>query len=287
MCRNIKRWMSVILIFAFTLVGAVPAQAVVAEQEEDTCAINEYQALQNMHDELESTSTSKFQSEYNLSDEELAVIENYQQYYSEKIVQLKQYTDEQLRNVDYTEDQVAAIREFDPNHVDEDILMRAATSVDVSGDFQNYEHGENGTTVEYIVEFHWNGIASNWFNDIFAITWNSPLNETDSDGYVNYKSVSGFVSEVKHNPRPEGLYATAIEFPKYLHDNEHGEASYVNAGSIIGILHANTNVRDITGYCAYGHTMLDINPGFTVGSAGVSISFDTGIKKVGEDRFYR
>ena len=87
MCRNIKRWMSVILIFAFTLVGAVPAQAVVA--------INEYQALQNMHDELESTSTSKFQSEYNLSDEELAVIENYQQYYSEKIVQLKQYTDEQ------------------------------------------------------------------------------------------------------------------------------------------------------------------------------------------------
>ena len=79
--------------------------------------------------------------------------------------------------------------------------MRAATSVDVSGDFQNYEHGENGTTVEYIVEFHWNGIASNWFNDIFAITWNSPLNETDSDGYVNYKSVSGFVSEVKHNPR--------------------------------------------------------------------------------------
>ncbi len=287
MCRNIKRWMSVILIFAFTLVGAVPAQAVVAEQEEDTCAINEYQALQNMHDELESTSTSKFQSEYNLSDEELAVIENYQQYYSEKIVQLKQYTDEQLRNVDYTEDQVAAIREFDPNHVDEDILMRAATSVDVSGDFQNYEHGENGTTVEYIVEFHWNGIASNWFNDIFAITWNSPLNETDSDGYVNYKSVSGFVSEVKHNPRPEGLYATAIEFPKYLRDNEHGEASYVNAGSIIGTLHANTNVRDITGYCAYGHTMLDINPGFTVGSAGVSISFDTGIKKVGEDRFYR
>lgn len=287
MCRNIKRWMSVILIFAFTLVGAVPAQAVVAEQEEDTCAINEYQALQNMHDELESTSTNKFQSEYNLSDEELAVIENYQQYYSEKIVQLKQYTDEQLRNVDYTEDQVAAIREFDPNHVDEDILMRAATSVDVSGDFQNYEHGENGTTVEYIVEFHWNGIASNWFNDIFAITWNSPLNETDSDGYVNYKSVSGFVSEVKHNPRPEGLYATAIEFPKYLRDNEHGEASYVNAGSIIGTLHANTNVRDITGYCAYGHTMLDINPGFTVGSAGVSISFDTGIKKVGEDRFYR
>jgi len=279
--------MSIILIFAFTLVGAVSAQAVVAEQEEDTCAINEYQALQNMHDELESTSTSKFQSEYNLSDEELAVIENYQQYYSEKIVQLKQYTDEQLRNVDYTEDQVAAIREFDPNHVDEDILMRAATSVDVSGDFQNYEHGENGTTVEYIVEFHWNGIASNWFNDIFAITWNSPLNETDSDGYVNYKSVSGFVSEVKHNPRPEGLYATAIEFPKYLRDNEHGEASYVNAGSIIGTLHANTNVRDITGYCAYGHTMLDINPGFTVGSAGVSISFDTGIKKVGEDRFYR
>lgn len=165
--------------------------------------------------------------------------------------------------------------------------MRAATSVDVSGDFQNYEHGENGTTVEYIVEFHWNDIASNWFNDIFAITWNSPLNETDSDGYVNYKSVSGFVSEVKHNPRPEGLYATAIEFPKYLRDNEHGEASYVNAGSIIGTLHANTNVRDITGYCAYGHTMLDINPGFTVGSAGVSISFDTGIKKVGEDRFYR
>ncbi len=287
MCRNIKRWMSVILIFAFTLVGAVPAQAIVAEQEDDTCTINEYQALQNMHDELESTSTSKFQSEYNLSDEELAVIENYQQYYSEKIVQLKQYTDEQLRNVDYTEDQIAAIREFDPNHVDEDILMRAATSVDVSGDFQNYEHGENGTTVEYIVEFHWNGIASNWFNDIFAITWNSPLNETDSDGYVNYKSVSGFVSEVKHNPRPEGLYATAIEFPKYLRDNEHGEASYVNAGSIIGTLHANTNVRDITGYCAYGHTMLDINPGFTVGSAGVSISFDTGIKKVGEDRFYR
>lgn len=287
MCRNIKRWMSVILIFAFTLVEAVPAQAIVAEQEDDTCTINEYQALQNMHDELESTSTSKFQSEYNLSDEELAVIENYQQYYSEKIVQLKQYTDEQLRNVDYTEDQVAAIREFDPNHVDEDILMRAATSVDVSGDFQNYEHGENGTTVEYIVEFHWNGIASNWFNDIFAITWNSPLNETDSDGYVNYKSVSGFVSEVKHNPRPEGLYATAIEFPKYLRDNEHGEASYVNASSIIGTLHANTNVRDITGYCAYGHTMLDINPGFTVGSAGVSISFDTGIKKVGEDRFYR
>lgn len=76
MCRNIKRWMSVILIFAFTLVGAVPAQAIVAEQEDDTCTINEYQALQNMHDELESTSTSKFQSEYNLSDEELAVIEN-------------------------------------------------------------------------------------------------------------------------------------------------------------------------------------------------------------------
>lgn len=287
MCRNIKRWMSVILIFAFTLVGAVPAQAIVAEQEEDTCAINEYQALQNMHDELESTSTSKFQSEYNLSDEELAVIENYQQYYSEKIVQLKQYTDEQLRNVDYTEDQIAAIREFDPNHVDEDILMRAATSVDVSGDFQNYEHGEDGTTVEYIVEFHWNGISSNWFNDIFAVTWNSPLNEVSSKGYVEYKSVSGYVTEIRHTPEAAALYATSIVFPKYRYDQKHGEASYVNAGSIIGTLHANTDVRDITGYCAYGYTAININPGFSLGSAGVSINFDTGIKKVGQDRFYR
>lgn len=287
MCRNIKQWMSIILIFAFTLVGAVPAQAVVAEQEEDTCAINEYQALQNMHDELESTSTSKFQSEYNLSDEELAVIENYQQYYSEKIVQLKQYTDEQLRNVDYTEDQIAAIREFDPNHVDEDILMRAATSVDVSGDFQNYEHGEDGTTVEYIVEFHWNGISSNWFNDIFAVTWNSPLNEVSSKGYVEYKSVSGYVTEIKHTPEADALYATSIVFPKYRYDQKHGEASYVNAGSIIGTLHANTDVRDITGYCAYGYTAININPGFSLGSAGVSINFDTGIKKVGQDRFYR
>lgn len=287
MCRNIKRWMSVILIFAFTLVGAVPAQAIVAEQEDDTCTINEYQALQNMHDEWESTSTSKFRSEYNLSDEELAVIENYQQYYSEKIVQLKQYTDEQLRNVDYTENQIAAIREFDPNHVDEDILMRAATSVDVSGDFQNYEHGEDGTTVEYIVEFHWNGISSNWFNDIFAVTWNSPLNEVSSKGYVDYKSVSGYVTEIKHTPEADALYATSIVFPKYRYDQKHGEASYVNAGSIIGTLHSNTDVRNITGYCAYGYTAININPGFSLGSVGVSINFDTGIEKMGQDRFYR
>lgn len=247
--------------------------------------LNEYQILKSLNNKL---STNSLDSS-SLNSEQFNAIQNYTEFYTEKVINLQQYSDEELRNLNYNENQISAIRAFDPTNPDEALLLKAATVVTVDGDFTSYTHSNSGTTAKFVVEFNCEGIQSNWFNDIFAVTWSTPLNATSLSGYVDYKTASGFRTEIKHTPKADSLYGSSIIFPKYIRDNTHNESAYVIAGSIIGTLHSNTNVLDITGFCSYGYNTISTNPSvsFTAHSMSPGISFSWGVTEMATHRFYR
>lgn len=203
------------------------------------------------------------------------VIVNYKQEYSDKIYGLQDLSDEQLEYVGYTEEQIAAIRNFDGS---EEMMALAATTVQVDAGFRNLYRTSSSTQVDLIVAFNSKGLQSNWWNDIFCVTWSTPLTVSSSVGYVEYRDTYYMNSQtIQHTPRSSGLYAKEIEFPKYLSNEK-----YVYAGSMIINLKSNTYVYDFAALAAYGYTGLTVGSPSVSYPGGVSITFGSGTERAGE-----
>lgn len=247
--------------------------------------INEYQMLKSLNKELHERTLDASA----LNDEQRQTILDYKDFYIEKIQDLKSFSDDELRNLNYNDNQISAIRLFDVENPDDGLIVQAATVITVNGGFTSYTHNSSKTTAKFVVEFNSEGIQSNWFNDVFAVAWNSPLKASSLTGYVDYKTASGYRTEIKHTPKADSLYGSSIVFPKYIHDNTHNASAYVVAGSIIGTLTSNTDVKDLVGFCSYGYNTISANPSVSISSssAGASVSFSSGIKVMDTCRFYR
>jgi len=257
---------------------SIPDYSHIAEDNSKfNVTINEYEALKELNEELNKGRSL----DLNLTDEEMNVIKNYKEMYTNKIEELQLWSTEKLENFNYTQEQIEAIKNFDGS---EDMLLRASSKCTVSGDFNSFNPSNRGTTAELIMEFRWNGVQSNWFNDIFAVAWSSPFNATNLDGYVEYKDKDGHYKYIDHNPKAAGLFGSYISFPKYK--DERPEPFYVSAGSIIIDLKSNTYISDITGYAEYGYTNFNVSPNVTI-DANLGISFNKNVSILDSHRCYR
>lgn len=246
-------------------------------------SFNEYELLKQVNEEYQkskkeqsSGSDSKFN---NLSAEEIYMIENYMEAYSNKIYDLKEWEIEELQEVGYNNEQINAIKTFDGS---EEKMALAATTVDVDVGFRNLNHSTSGTTVDLIAAFNANGISSNWFRDLFVVVWSTPLTVKSNSGCVGYVNRYGQKIYIEHTPRPNTLYGREIEFYKNS-DGPGSDHYYIDAGSIILGLKSNTYVYDFATYASYGYTYLNISPSANVsyGGSGLGISFIIGMSEAG------
>lgn len=248
--------------------------------------LNEYQILRKLSEEYEEAkadntiSGSKFAE---MSTEEIEAIEDYQEYFSDRVDLLQSWTDKQLQSAGYTEEQIDIVRNFDGSEAS---MMSLASDCTVKANLVSYSHSSKGSSAKVIAWFNWKGIHSNNFKDIFALVWSSPFKEVSSSGYVKYKDYdTTLTKKINHKPEPEGLYGSCIIFPKYKSVTHEG-TYYITGGSMTLTLSSNADVLDFTAYCEYGYTHLNINPGFSVDGSGVgvSISFNSGISTIGKYR---
>ncbi len=255
--------------------------SVIQNKDFQKISFNEYEYLKQLNEEyVEAKQNDTLDShEYfkNLTEEELHIIENYKQEYSDKIYELKEWKIEELKNVNYNEEQIKAIKTFDGS---EEKLILAGTTVTVEVGFVNLNYSSSGTTVDLIAAFNSEGIQSNWFKDIFAVVWSSPLTVVFESGHLRYDTKFGQTVTLDQD-LSSGLYNRDMDFYKY-HDGPGTDTYYLHSGSIIISLSSNTTVLDLATHAAYGYTTLNITPSVTY-PGGISIVFSSGTEKVAED----
>ncbi|MBS4539182.1 hypothetical protein GOQ27_11965 [Clostridium sp. D2Q-11] len=265
------------------------------ENHKNSYSINEYEMLKNMtfekgtidiedNNEIPDTTEVSKNRDNKKMEKEMKELskklskEDLIKEYKDKIYSLKEWKVKELKSVGYTDKQIDAIKNFDGS---EEMMIAAATTVDVNIGLRNINSSYQGTTVDVIADFNSQGIQSNWFMDIFAVTWSSPLTVVSNTGTVRYVNSNGNSKYYTHTPVPaDSLYARQMKFYKYK--DEGYPAYYVHSGSMIIKLKSNTKVYDIAAYAAYGYNSISVNPYVSV-KGDVGLSFSTGVSNVGWD----
>lgn len=249
--------------------------------------INEYDIFKELNEDLKENKLAR-ENEY--SDEQLNYIENYQDNLTQKIRALQKESDEVLKAYNYTDDQIDAIRNFDGSI---EMLKRASSRCEVYGGFNNYTTSSSSSSAQMVAAFRWNGAYTPGAGttDIFAVTWSAPFKEKTATGYLvhknaNYNNTLQSTASVK----PNDLYVSSINVPNNKNASLSGIGiigHWIESGSIISEISANSYVPDLAGYAAYGLNTLSLSPNVSAGgSAGIGLSFSIGISTVGSNRFY-
>lgn len=252
-------------------------------QKQFTKTFNEYQVLKTLNREyleMKEHSTlgnSKFST---MSQEDINMIENYQDYFSEKVEMLQSWTDEELASMGYTEKQISTIRNYDGSEAS---MSSLSSDCKVTTKLTSYSNSASGSSATILTWFNWSGVHSNFFNDIFAVVWSAPFNATTTSGYVKYKNPkTTHIKTYNHKPGIKGLYGSYIKFPKCKTITHQG-TFYVTGGSMTINLRANGNIKDFTAYSEYGYTSLNISPSVSYPGA-LSIAFSSGTSCIASDR---
>ncbi len=283
---NITKINEIDLTDTSTEVGELRAwdtDLLVLDDNNDTIHLNEYEIMSKKYNSFmeknRGKSVKQISEKYNLNEEEVNNIINYRQNYVEKINALSELSDVELKAFNYTQEQIYAIRNFDGS---DEMLIRASSYVTVNMGFVNTLTTADSSSTTLISEFICHGIQSNWFSDIFAVTWSAPYKVKSSSGTVRYMSSYGDSSAyVKHSPRAGSVYALEMEFKKYIGGQT---PKYVHSGSMIIDLIANTEVKDAAVYSAYGYSTVNLSP--SVSYNGASISFSSGVYTKGTGYTY-
>lgn len=286
--QKVSLMLSTMLIASLSLINFSPSATVYASDIKgpNKQTINEYQALKDLNEEYNKNEQdgllekSKFAT---MPNETINAIKNYKDVYSDKIKGLQTLSKEQLEFFNYTDSQIEAINSFDGS---EEMIMLAASTCDVYGDFNSFNPSSRGTTAQLIMAFRWNGVQSNWFDDIFAVAWSSPLNPTSLSGYVEYKNASYESMTYNHTPIADSLYGSYIKFPKYKNISGK-EPFYVSGGSMILNLKSNGYVADVTGFAKYGYTSITLTGAGVSFPGSLSISFSNGVTTMDSHRCSR
>lgn len=291
--RILKRMSALVVVSALVLTPNLSVKAAENKPVNDNnVVINEFDVYKKLNEEMNSKDTA---SEYNtdttssvdfskLSEEEIYFIENYEEIFTQNIYELQKLSEEELEVHNYTESQIEAIKSFtgDPGQI-----RSASATVTVYGDFNTFNATASKTTAQLIVAFNWNGYPIGYFQDIFAVTWSSPLNASSVSGHTTYQDKNGYkYKSYTNTPVVSGIYANYITFDKMktVSNGDGTQTSYgLTGGSMIIELKANSKVTDAGAYFAYGYTYVSISPGIDV-TGNLSFSFSTGIENLASDR---
>lgn len=289
---TMKKMISLALAVCMALTLAVPAYAAdyaCDERELFNETVNEYDLLKELNEDYqEAIENNTIQSSQfsEMDEKELDLIVNYQDYFDEQAKLLQTWTDEQLQFMGYTEEQIETIRNYSGSEVE-----RASISSDcsVKAVVESYTHSSSGSKATVKAWFNWNGVHSNMFDDIYAVTWDYPLMEKSSSAYVKYKNPDkGYIKQYDKTPKVEGLRGASITFPKcktIYHSESPSFAGtyYISGGAITVNVEAKANVLDFVVYSKYGYGRSAVTPSVTF-PAGAGISFSSSVDEIGEAR---
>lgn len=203
---------------------------------------------------------------------------NFEENFAERIERLNTYSDAQLRSVNYTDDQIYAIRNFDGSA---EMMSRAASTCTVYGGFTNWSASSSGTTVQNIAAFQWNGeypyTSLLGYKDIFATTWTEPFQSelSDEEGYVTYAySEDNTQYTDSFSTTAKGIFDSEIVFQNYKSRYYNGtRVNYlVTAGSIICYLASADRETMASAFASYGKNTSAITPSLDVTPDGVALS---------------
>lgn len=221
-------------------------------------------------------------------------VNNFEENFAQKIKYLNTLTDEQLRFVNYRDDQIEAIRNFDGS---EEMMRASSSECHVYGGFTDFKSSSSKSSATLIAAFEWEGLYSSnslfATKDIFGVTWISPFaSDTDTEeAYISYKNVNTgtAISSVEYATEPEGMFASSVVFKKskmgYVGDNPVGHN--VDAGSIICYLDTYTKETQVLGFAKYGKTTASGTPSFNIepDGVGLSISYSEKVTDAGKASF--
>ena len=239
---------------------------------------NEYDAYLEIKQALENNpmSTDGISEEY---DEMRNYIADFESTYAEKIEYLNTLTDEQLRFVNYRDDQIYAIRNYDGSS---EMMRASASECYVYGGFTNFKSTTTKTSAKLIAAFEWDGLYNygSLFatKDIFGVTWISPFKSDASseEGYITYKNVNTetAIYDVEYAPKQEGMFASGVVFniSKMEYVGNNPVSHLVDSGSIICNLDTYTRETQVLGFAKYGKSTGNVTPAFAFSPDGVGLS---------------
>ena len=273
-----KKLLCGLLSLAMGVFVSVPAAAadVLAEQIVSPTMVvqvfNEFEAMEAMSqipiEELIETGYDEM---------DIAQIQNYKQRYIDHVKDLDSKTDDVLKAVGYTDEQIEIIRNF---HGTDSELRAIGSKVNITAR-GSLSHDGQYTKGTVYYSWEWSGIPSFKMKDEIAISWNDWECLNDNGVVYYYDKITGAstgrVAQVetdKGNTETEGI---AHRFDVAMNDNYYyakkGSGSFEVRSTVFG-----PNVKkNMNYYMAYGHSQLNFSGSisFSVGTGGAegSISF--------------
>ncbi|SCZ05941.1 hypothetical protein [Alkaliphilus peptidifermentans] len=250
--------------------------------ELETRTINEYEALKSLSDmDLDELVIQGY------SEDEIYMIENYKDFYTNKIKELKSLDIKTLKLMDYTEEQIKAIKNFDGS---EEMLILAASTLTVDSGVVSYSYdsSNNKTNAQVVLSFRWNGQPSWGFTDIFAFVWNADfiLNQSSSIMTLEYRNVH-YDNKVETTASPElnGLNSACFKFPQNVTASVPGQGvlgHWLRAGGATLNLSQTGRVEQFKIFSAYGYNTVAWSPSYTY-PGGLSIKFSLRVIELDND----
>ncbi|SHF85521.1 hypothetical protein [Ornithinibacillus halophilus] len=217
------------------------------------------------------------------SEDEIEIIHNLDEVYTNHLKANSKLSDKELENLGYSKDQIDLLRNYEGKE-EETIKLAATLTLRLSAPYVRHNSFTNRTNAQLGVNWTWAGVPLIKRTDIIGVSWND-WHVTSSSGSLTYIPITGspgYLYEsatILANNGPAS-FGRGIRIPMTQQDNywwaRSGSATFDLNG-------AHTGRKDLTAYAEYGHTTINITPGFSIPGYG-AINFNVAMDVAGVGR---
>lgn len=224
---------------------------------------------------------------------------NYRNILEQKVLYANTLSDEQLKAVGYTEEQMVAIRNYDGSDA---LLKAASTALTIFAGFDPIKTSSSGSTTKLVATFDWHGLYSPGgllsYEDILGVSWDSPWYADEDNAIVSFRYYNEYYNDSVWVDGgelvPTGSYCEGIIIPNNESTTINGTVvgHWITGGGVQIPLSTRTQQVEITGFVAYGKNTISVTPSisFSVGSGGISggggFSFSKGVDLLAPTRIH-
>ena len=219
----------------------------------------------DMLEQLSSESAARL-SENGYTNEEISKIQNYHDLYVEQIEKLANIDEDQLRRLNYTDNQIYAIKNFDGS---ENMMKAASATALVVAEINRcrYDASTNRTTSEIYCGFEWDGVPVIKLTDMMVVGWDGWY-QAARNGFVQYAYIYDGPDYIDIEPTyidsESGMgYGGGYKFNAAIEDNYF----YAQNGYCEFIVDS-AGIRDMHVKGALAHQTLGFEPSFSVEISG-------------------